>query len=885
MTMEDTGNLGQAETAYKLAASFAPEDPTPLSNLSSVKFELGQYSAAIDFIIKSLELAKKVPGDDDAAERKRKALHTRLAKCYVHDRQFVRAREAIKDVADQELKNAISSALDGCEAWISKDKSLQRKLVLDRVPRYNAHLQDVAEYYPIGHDQAESLLDRDWKQLYSPQDSISFMFCGSGDARHLFATLLNLQLEEMRAGRKVCKDVHFTLLDLKPAAIARMLILFDMMMTFAILQRNNTPGIQDATTVMAYIYTGHIIPPAVDGKLQRHIKGIIEALEAGDALFTWLFVPADTAKQVVHVLKQWQGPMEAPYYRAPIVRRAVGRRLAMEKQKQIAVFGKLLSKPPKGGLKLDRKVFDDLTVLLPSKGFAERRDPALIPLMEQYQKEPTKEAINNLSSYIDGNWVSNAIMFDVDYTERSRAETNPWARTASDKDKVPALESDPIELAEKLISAGRASQSGVLETVSKFFDGVSLATVMFSQRLKIEALVGEMNDVLERIRYDCLDGRSQPVRGIDPSRFPRKYDRIHMSNVPDYVGGIFSAAMYGRPLLREDKPANLQFIVLLNPPMFKSHGHFQSEYMLMHNEKHTQTHFSLTRKPKPGNSERLDSLGPMGDMLKMMSGGIPGATDFMSEAYILWESAAERKLPRKDLLPRPALEKWLYAHFLKIVLPYTRERFSDQPVHSPLNLTAFLRLVAHLSERGYPAHWLSGVLAALCGSGIVTTARAPRQISTDEKDVDATHPAMKMTVAPWTAQFTTLLSLWTSLLPFGFVAPPQSVVPPAGIAGYSITFPKFEEAQMRIPHFALVFWDSSKCAPPGGRGMRRMLLDDETGDTSDRAREIKRKGVHVASAFKFVTERRTASVWFRTDVMRLMMDGEWKVYLWRMDTW
>ncbi|KAB5531423.1 hypothetical protein GE09DRAFT_384989 [Coniochaeta sp. 2T2.1] len=132
---------------------------------------------------------------------------------------------------------------------------------------------------------------------------------------------------------------------------------------------------------------------------------------------------------------------------------------------------------------------------------------------------------------------------------------------------------------------------------------------------------------------------------------------------------------------------------------------------------------------------------------------------------------------------------------------------------------------------------------------------------------------MKMTVAPWTAQFTTLLSLRAPLLPFGFITPPQAVLPPGAIAEYSITFPGFEESQMRISHFTLVFWDSSKSAPPGWRGMRRLLLDDLTGDTSARARDIKRKGVQVASAFRFVTETRTASVWFRTDVMRSMMEG------------
>lgn len=73
-----------AEREYQLAATLAAGDPTPLSNLSSVKFELGQYGAAIPFINKALQLAERAP-HDEAAERRAKALYARLAKCCMHE--------------------------------------------------------------------------------------------------------------------------------------------------------------------------------------------------------------------------------------------------------------------------------------------------------------------------------------------------------------------------------------------------------------------------------------------------------------------------------------------------------------------------------------------------------------------------------------------------------------------------------------------------------------------------------------------------------------------------------------------------------------------------------------------------------------------------------
>jgi hypothetical protein len=49
----------------------------------------------------------------------------------------------------------------------------------------------------------------------------------------------------------------------------------------------------------------------------------------------------------------------------------------------------------------------------------------------------------------------------------------------------------------------------------------------------IEAMVGEITDIMERLRWDCLESRSPaPGAKIDPAKFPRKYDRIHMSNIP-----------------------------------------------------------------------------------------------------------------------------------------------------------------------------------------------------------------------------------------------------------------------------------------------------------------------------------------------------------------
>lgn len=271
------------------------------------------------------------------------------------------------------------------------------------------------------------------------------------------------------------KDVHLTILDLKAAALARTLIFFDMFATYAILKRRNVPGIEDAPTIMAYLYAGHLVPAAVNEKLQVHIEGLISALQTDEPLFDWLFVPAATRKKVVYVLKQWQKLMEGVWGTAN-VRRAIGKRLVIQEGRDFARFGDQFTYPTED--KMDRKAFGDWTVLLPSEGFAERRDPPLVNLMKNY-KIGSKGSKIALGQHIDAHWVTNATIMDMDYCERTRENNNKeklMGRPVMDDDHIPSIEADAILLAGKLPSP-QQDPGTALELIGRFFDWVALSTV------------------------------------------------------------------------------------------------------------------------------------------------------------------------------------------------------------------------------------------------------------------------------------------------------------------------------------------------------------------------------------------------------------------------
>jgi hypothetical protein len=131
-----------------------------------------------------------------------------------------------------------------------------------------------------------------------------------------------------------------------------------------------------------------------------------------------------------------------------------------------------------------------------------------------------------------------------------------------------------------------------------------------------------------------------------------------------------------------------------------------------------------------------------------------------------------------------------------------------------------------------------------------------------------------MTTPPWRAEYTTLLSIWTPLLPFAFLAATNSLVLPTDVAEYTVSFRDhiLDKAHLRVPHFMLVFWDTSAASEPP-RGIRKFLLDDEMGDISTSAKKMKQNAIHVINTFRYVTETSTASFWLRTDVVEEMKKG------------
>lgn len=84
MTILTNSTRRAAIEAYKEAAFLAPEDYAPLSNMSAVHFEMGQYNQAVEYAEEALQLLRSEPDDGP----KKQKLHARIAKSLLYSMDF-----------------------------------------------------------------------------------------------------------------------------------------------------------------------------------------------------------------------------------------------------------------------------------------------------------------------------------------------------------------------------------------------------------------------------------------------------------------------------------------------------------------------------------------------------------------------------------------------------------------------------------------------------------------------------------------------------------------------------------------------------------------------------------------------------------------------------
>ncbi|KAI2467676.1 hypothetical protein F4781DRAFT_423198 [Annulohypoxylon bovei var. microspora] len=819
--------LSQAIKAYKVAATLAPSDRSPLSNLSAANFEVGKYAQCIHFSTKALELLKADDPDADIAKQK---LLVRQAKAYLHLSLLDDVEKLLGQLDPSKetdsLRNSFQAAKD--LNIPSPQRALLREAVL-QLPRSRPYLQEKSVYLSPGHETAGPLYSYGLLMSASRDPVLSFMLCAVGDARHLFQTLVKYPLL-----LEVTQKLHITAVDDKPTIIARDLILFSLLQE-AVTNQESRDMIQLS---LSYLYSAHIIPPFAWEMLQATISKLLEKLENRQQPLGWVYLPVSLMDVVVRPLKDWQ----ITRYTTSEIRCFV-----MLRPHQTIDHIHCIE------CEADHRTFKKFGVLFPPEA---RFEPELSALVTAYNNNE-RDAQQRISHYLDDHWKVNSTLTDWS-DQMVRSDLGLKLNVMHD----PFCIIDCLtKQATSMIKSSRSAYS-VLTLATEFFERVCISLILLKERLTVEMIVGDMADVLERVRYGALD-RPKKRQGegdrVSPTTtdWPKKYHFIHMSNVPDYVGGSLTSFLYASPVLKEGPGMGLTSCIALNATQWRSAGQFYAEYLLMHDPVMIQKHFSF----------------------HIAQSGCASIAHFH-----IWDKHKRENIPLEQLMSQTTLSRWLIAHFLKICLPFRRPMDDKALVYAPLNMTMFMRLLVHMAEVGYPGHWLSDIIKSLGCGNINTAARPPRKYVLDPATVDEVHTLRAMCIMPWVAEFTTLVTQWRGLFPFATVVPSGMLPSLETIAEYSVKIPFVPAYYLDQPHFMLVFWNQRKYAEPPD-DMYELLLDDGNGKTTASARKIRSDGINILSTFKWSVYDMTATFWLRSDVVDLMVEEDWSVYIWWTSTW
>jgi hypothetical protein len=232
--------------------------------------------------------------------------------------------------------------------------------------------------------------------------------------------------------------------------------------------------------------------------------------------------------------------------------------------------------------------------------FLDTEVPDLTNAYKQFNESNPRDLPQSILEPVDANWASNITMIDLQ-----------WQRTRELGEMSVDVSFNPFELGYCLEGMGFGKvfgdAYGLFDHIELFFSGVVFCLSFMKNRVEIEACIGDLLGVLEQIRSGVVghrdqrvgqpaastgvhkDDSSRQVPAIRPSpsneherpldEYPSMYDRIHISNIPDYIGGTLTSFLYALPLVWPDATSYITSNCLRNPPRWQSVAHFHDEYI------------------------------------------------------------------------------------------------------------------------------------------------------------------------------------------------------------------------------------------------------------------------------------------------------------------
>ena len=335
-------------------------------------------------------------------------------------------------------------------------------------------------------------------------DPVSLLFGGPGDGRNVFTVFREMamvQSEINRPGmdavpiiRKMKhKTFHFTCVDIK--------------------DNSNQIEAENLSATLFYLFVAPIMPRRMYDLFQSYVRRAIGIYASNERVPRWLCVYERDRADVLAALRSWQDE-SLEFWPTKQVRR-----LSVEGSHR----RELNRKAETPECKADEMLFALTGVLQPPTRGLEQDEPSLKLLIDKLVRSKSKQRqiviAREICDYADSAWMTNILVMD------NERPTN----------LSPLLE-DPFEqVVHKLWHNGPVpGATHTYDYAAQAFESFANGFKFLRRRCCIELAVSDVCQHMEELQFlETTSHRSSAaITQKDVRKFPRRFDVIHLSNIP-----------------------------------------------------------------------------------------------------------------------------------------------------------------------------------------------------------------------------------------------------------------------------------------------------------------------------------------------------------------
>ncbi|KAF8876829.1 hypothetical protein BD779DRAFT_1677583 [Infundibulicybe gibba] len=510
-----SGSLVEAARCFTQAETADPTDVVYPSNLSAALYEIGDYAASVDAIVRALQIlsVNEAQASDPLVQR----LSARLAKALCHGARCSVITHPWWSTLQQTSTPLQSSRADlravarggnGTRCWMAMEvttgmKSAARRKSASLNSQYFEHKS------PIGLSKFSK---GELKEL-------SFLLAGVEDGSPtciLHPGRRRARIPPLPRSKRDSFQLHITMLDIHPATLARdlcVMLLLDQLLSVG------KDGIEKAEVMATifYTYVAVVMPSYCETRLLSIMKDLIARLaDVPPRLPTWMHVNLEAIDPIMKILRFWVGLPSSGFKTSDLLAAHDLKTTNLEESIKNPDISNAVRDAVRHNLDQTRKyTLDTLASGTPEQlAMIDLTPPprsASAQTKREYEERKkhfvdtmTEESMDDINSDIGKTWKPNWTLFDeIEGVYPQLREFNPFEALVLIRE---------FNTRFNIKGAGRSDEARPLTFyhVADFFQAAANVLATLAGRVTLEFVSGDLIQKLRKMKFNGADPTNSP---------------------------------------------------------------------------------------------------------------------------------------------------------------------------------------------------------------------------------------------------------------------------------------------------------------------------------------------------------------------------------------